>query len=350
MFAALLDAQAPPAEPHFLFEEQRFAVAALERLAPFLRRKQGSLTCLIAPEGAGKSHLTRDLQRSLLQQKLVRKTARLDAAELAAALLFAEEQRLNRELMVVLHQPQLLICENLQDLHRDPDAQAILANLCDHLLERGTQLIMTSRQFPGRFSLAHQRLVSRLHGGLIAKLVPLQVDSRLQVLTAWASWWELEIAPSVLQQLAEKTTLSLTAAQAALNDLRERKGSQKLQQRQRNLAHHLNLASDPIESPVPLILKAVAEEFSLSIEGLQSRSREQNLVIARQCVMYAARVLAGLPLEHIGTFLGSRLHTTVTRGCRQFETRLSRSPVLREHFRRIQQRLDEQQADWKHCG
>jgi chromosomal replication initiator protein len=302
-FSDLFDGKTPPARRHVSLPEQQFAIAALQRIAGHLGNRVGSLTAVIGPAGVGKTHLCHRLQRAVARQKILGPVVTCEALDLAAACLLAAEQQCPLAIRQALAGASIVICENLHEIARDADAQLVLVNLLDELTHAGQHVVVTSRQFPGRFSVATPRLVSRLHGGLLASISPLTEESAAQI--------------------------------------QERSGAARPPTKTRSKKQV------PARSPLDELLLTVAEEFGVTLEDLRSRSRENSIVLARQCAMYMAREVAKEPAELIGIALGNRLHATVTRGTRQFSTRLARSPALRNRLKLIRSRVE---ADRKNCG
>lgn len=308
-FSDLFDGKTPPARRHVSLPEQQFAIAALQRIARHSGCRVGSLTAVIGPADVGKTHLCQRLQRAVARQKILGPVVTCEALDLAAACLLAAEQQCPLAIRQTLAGVGVLICENLHDVARDADAQLVLVNLFDELTLAGTQVVITSRQFPGRFTVSTPRLVSRLHGGLLASIPTLTEDSAARI--------------------------------------QERSGGRARAGASRPPAKPRSRKQVPVRSPLDELLRTVAEEFGVTLEDLRSRSRENSIVLARQCAMYMAREVAKEPAERIGIALGNRLHATVTRGTRQFSTRLARSPALRNRLKLIRSRVE---ADRKNCG
>lgn len=308
-FSDLFDGKTPPARRHVSLPEQQFAIAALQRIAGHLGNRVGLLTAVIGPAGVGKTHLCQRLQRAVTRQKILGPVVTCEALDLAAACLLAAEQQCPLAIRQALAAASVVICENLHEIARDADAQLVLVNLFDELTHAGQHVVVTSRQFPGRFSVATPRLVSRLHGGLLASISPLTEDSAAKI--------------------------------------QERTGGHARTGTARPPAKARSKKQAPARSPLDELLQTVAEEFGVTLEDLRSRSRENSIVLARQCAMYMAREVAKEPAERIGIALGNRLHATVTRGTRQFSTRLARSPALRNRLKLIRSRVE---ADRKNCG
>ena len=81
---------------------------------------------------------------------------------------------------------------------------------------------------------------------------------------------------------------------------------------------------------VDSIIRKVCEGFGLSPEQLASRSRKQNLVVARNTIFYLARKHTELSLQDIGDKF-SRRHSTVLKGIASVERELRReSPLGRQ--------------------
>ena len=93
------------------------------------------------------------------------------------------------------------------------------------------------------------------------------------------------------------------------------------------------LAQYSLDDPfvdVDSIIRKVCEGFGLSPEQLASRSRKQNLVVARNTIFYLARKHTELSLQDIGDKF-SRRHSTVLKGIASVERELRReSPLGRQ--------------------
>lgn len=89
-------------------------------------------------------------------------------------------------------------------------------------------------------------------------------------------------------------------------------------------------AQDDPHMDVDSIIRKVCEGFGLSPEQLISRSRKQNLVVARITIFYLARRHTELSLQAIGDKF-SRRHSTVLKGIAAVERELRReSPLGRQ--------------------
>jgi chromosomal replication initiator protein len=83
------------------------------------------------------------------------------------------------------------------------------------------------------------------------------------------------------------------------------------------------------KNPMEFIQNTVCNELQISPVLLKSRSREQNIVFARQLTMYLARTTTDLSLETIGSHLGGRDHSTVLFACNKIEMLMSEKPAIK---------------------
>lgn len=70
------------------------------------------------------------------------------------------------------------------------------------------------------------------------------------------------------------------------------------------------------------IMEKVCNHFNVTTSAVNSRSRKQDIVIARQVSMYLAQKFTKMPASRIGKLVGGRDHSTVLHSCSQIEKRL----------------------------
>lgn len=89
------------------------------------------------------------------------------------------------------------------------------------------------------------------------------------------------------------------------------------------------------------IMRAVAEEYRVSVMDIVSARRTGKLVFPRHIAMLLARRLTHLSMPQIGRFMGNRDHTTILHGVRSIEQKLASDPALAEVVARIELSLVE---------
>jgi chromosomal replication initiation ATPase DnaA len=93
-----------------------------------------------------------------------------------------------------------------------------------------------------------------------------------------------------------------------------------------------------IEERLAKVSGHVAREFRLTLEELQSRSREQRITFARQLAMFMAREITSAPFGLIGQHF-NRDHSTAVHAHRLIEQRLAHEPRFRLLIEKLERQI-----------
>lgn len=324
-------------ESFHLFPEAHFAWAAATRWAERQRgwQQRGQLTCLVGGEGSGKSLLCRHALREAVRRHPKWKFALQSAADWLHDLAIAHETGRIPEYCEACGKLAIVVCEDLDRAVTDADATECWTVWLDELLSRGVNVLVTVSSPPSQCDGFAPRIVSRLHGGLCARIAPLERDSRRAFVRGAADQRQLPLADDAVAWLADQppgTPRSLGQAVEKLSQQREI----DLPSVQRLFAARTHSAPQP---RLLVIAHEVAGEFGVSVTDLRSQSRQLALRVPRQCAMFLAHDLARCPMEEIGRFFGRRAHTSVSHSCKRLQELLPGSPTLQEQVRRLRQRV-----------
>jgi chromosomal replication initiator protein len=88
------------------------------------------------------------------------------------------------------------------------------------------------------------------------------------------------------------------------------------------------------------IQQAVAKEWTVTIEGLRSKTRTKNLTVPRQVAMHLMRDLLGMQLVEIGAAFGGRDHSTVIHSLERVAAMMNEDPSFAQRVARIQVALE----------
>ena len=182
------------------------------------------------------------------------------------------------------------------------------------LYESGKQIVITSDRSPKHLSTLEDRLRSRFEWGLLTDVQPPDVETRLAILHRNVEMARLNVPEDVLGFIATLVSDNIRELEGALTrvsalaKLTDETIDLAMAERvlQDLLPGHEAKAIDP-----PMILRATAEAYGLSVAELVGPSRKQPLAQCRQVAMYLCRELTSLSLPRIGEVFGGRDHTTV---------------------------------------
>jgi chromosomal replication initiator protein len=347
--------------------ENRSALLAVQDVAATFcagRPCRRSPLFLHGPAGTGKTHLVHALVEEITRRCPDRVVALLSARELdgptgggsrsedagsgterhgaatnhAPSLIRNPPSSTLNEPLEAARQSDLVVVEDLQYL--PARAAEPVVQLLDHVHARQRQVVVTALAGPQQ--LAHRgvrfpaRLTSRLAGGLVVGLEPLQAPSRLALLQDKAQRRQLAVSPDVLVWLAENVSAGGRELEGALARL---EALARLQPRPLDVAGVAGHFREQVEASrvtVEHIARRVSGYFRVEARQLQSRRRARSVVVPRQVGMYLARRLTALSLDQIGAYFGGRDHSTVLHACRKVEQALENDPLLSGAVRQLQ--------------
>lgn len=96
-------------------------------------------------------------------------------------------------------------------------------------------------------------------------------------------------------------------------------------------------------NPLEFIQTIICHHLALSPNSLKSKTRKQEIVFARQLIMYFARKYTNYSLSKIGEFIGGKDHATVLHAYNKIE-KLSKKKEERELLRLLTEKLNLQYA------
>jgi chromosomal replication initiator protein len=326
----------PLAERLLAVPENRVACAAVAQVLEGLATGHGAFPAtnpLVAygPAGSGKSLLvskfSADATRMLPQIVI----SSVPASEWTSAAHPGTDE--SGQFLDTVRQTDVLVVEDLQYLSRR--AVCLFSLLLDECLERSCQVLITANAGPARLDLP-ARILSRLAGGLVVRLEPLQAPSRLQILLDLAQRRQLAVTREVLHWLAEHLKGGGRELEGAISRLVT---LAKLRLRPLDVAtvaHHFRPDLEHRQLTMDRILREVGEYFKVPVRQLQSSGRTQNVLWPRQVAMYLARRFTKLSLSEIGDHCGGRDHSTVLHACRKVEKAVLGDNVLAGALRQME--------------
>lgn len=333
-------ATSPTDEPFVTLTENRFAVAAAERLGEAAAGGPPRLLFLYGPAGNGKSHLVRRFLANESRRPEPPQIAHLTAAQLVAELDEAHQAGVVHELRERYLGLDLFVCEDLAAIERKPETARLLLAILDETLAAGGRVLLTCSKAPGELDAVSPRLIDRFHGGVCAGIAPPGPESRAELLSSFTAARNLTIPDDVLPLLAEKLAVSPRELKAAAAQLDALAHAERLRVVTRGLAERfLDEAVSPPPPDLSEIAKAVARQFDVPLSDLRAGGRTAATALPRQIAMSLARELTGQPLERIAGFFGRQNHGTVIHARKKLAAKLEDDPSLRRHLAQIRTRL-----------
>ncbi|MDG2384664.1 MAG: chromosomal replication initiator protein DnaA [Pirellulaceae bacterium] len=207
----------------------------------------------------------------------------------------------------------VLIIDDLQFFGGKQATINELLHTMDALSRDSRQLVLAADRSPIKLRNLGPELTARIAGGLVCSVEPLDVATRIQVLSQLAHRRKTKVSGEVIEHIAERVCGDARQLTGAINRLWVT--SQALGQ-----PISIKLADRVIEELFPEaysvvrlddIQRVVCNEFDIDPEMLKSDSRSRHVSHPRMLAMWLARKHTRAALTEISEFFGRRSHSTV---------------------------------------
>ena len=326
-----MTASRPPAGNQFISSpiELGSNQLALHALRDLSRLPSGGLLYLHGPTGVGKTLLIKHVLRTELGEsdrestvvttgdEFAAEYARLTAAGDAGG--FADRYR----------QLDWLIVEDVQGLKGRKESQQQLTFSIDEILAHSGRVIMTATRLPGEIPGLSARLRNRCRGGMTAELSLPTVRERSCLVDAFCQQCQLPIGPKGVRQIVQCSGATPRDLLASVFRIEARASLERsVQFDSEFLSRCFDDSIPAVEPAIKRIAVVVARHFDVAVADLRSPRRTRELVLARQCAMYLARLLTSRKLHEIARYFRRDNHSAVSHACQRIEDLLLRHPGL----------------------
>ena len=298
---------------------------------------------LYGSSGVGKTHLLRAICHRVFSTKRLR-VLYLPSQEFLCRFVDSITTSRGSLLRQTLQQGDLLILDDFQFFAGRSRTQEELFQIINSFLDRGKQVIISSRNSPRDCIGVHPRLSSRFQAGLVAKLEMPTPDLRVAILRSKARAKRIELSKEVAEHIEKVTPGGIRELEGALiRSLHEASDSPEGLTLEKV---RIILEADPESSSrsgavtVPQILKAVQEYYRLKPRDLISRSKVRSLVLPRQVAMFLSRELTEHSLNEIAGHFSAKNHTTVIYAQGRILKLLETSNELRVDLQLLRERIE----------
>jgi len=241
----------------------------------------------------------------------------------------------------------LLVIDDAQFLNGKQIQQEFCHTL-NALIDAGKQVIVAADRNPADLESLDERIQSRLAGGLVVEIGPLDEALRQKVLEARIQAARVRlpgfsIAPDVVAHVARLVTANGRDLEGAVNRLlayATLSGGPLDMEAAEQAIRDLIRTHEPKKVKIEDIQRLVANHYNVSRADILSSRRTATVVRPRQIAMYLAKQLTLRSLPEIGRRFGGRDHTTVLHAVRKIDGLVARDTSLAgeiEHLKRMLQ-------------
>ena len=327
--------------PKFTFDNfvvgscNELACAAAQAVAQDPARRYNPLY-LYGGVGMGKTHLMHAIGRSLIGRgtmRIIYTTSERFTNEVVSGIKHGRMA----ELRARYRTADVLLVDDIQTLANKTSTQEEFFHTFNELHDAQKQIILSSDCPPKEIDGLVDRLRSRFEWGLMADILPPDLETRMAILFKKAENEGVTLPSDVCAFVADKTKSNVRELEGALTKLIAYSTLMKMpitSTMARQVLRHLSEKQER-RITIEAVQKAVAERFQIKPMQLKEKSNRKEVVGPRQVAMYLVKELTHASLPEIGRAFGGKHHTTVIHSIARIEQQKGRDPELNKMINNI---------------
>jgi len=241
----------------------------------------------------------------------------------------------------------IFIIDDIQFVNGKEAMQEEFFHTFNALIEKGSQIVISSDRPPSDLDKIQERIRSRMSGGLVIDIQPPDLNLRIKILKS--KFEEIKtnfkenynLNDEIFKFLATEVTSNVREMIGALNRVL---AFSKINTKSPNIYECKRILKDFINSNVKsvnveFIQNLVASHFNLNIHELLSPRRSRSLARPRQIAMYLAKQYTTNSLPDIGRKFANRDHTTVIHAVKKIDELIKKDNEIRQNVIEIKKKL-----------
>ena len=241
----------------------------------------------------------------------------------------------------------IFIIDDIQFIRGKEATQEEFFHTFNSLIEKGSQIVISSDRPPSNLDRVQERIKSRLTGGLVIDIQPPDLKLRVKILKSKIAEVEknfnekYDLSNEVLNFLASETSASIREMIGGLNGIL---AFSKVNSRTPSVYECKRILKDFIScnnksTNIETIQNIVAAYFNLNMQEMLSPRRSRSLARPRQIAMYLSKQYTTNSLPDIGRKFSNRDHTTVIHAVKKIEELMKKDTEIKQNVMEIKKRL-----------
>lgn len=234
----------------------------------------------------------------------------------------------------------VLIIDDIQEI-TTANTQMAFFQIFNQLQHNNRQIIITCDRPPVLFEGIQERMLTRFKWGMVAEMEKPDTKLRRDILLSKVRRDGLNIPREVLQYIAQNVESSVRELEGIINSIMAYSVVDNcdidLQLTERVVARAVNLEKKQLT--LDDINAAVCKHYGVKLKDLQSKSRKQAIVQARQTAMFLCHKYTDVTYTQIGRDFGKRDHSTVLHACNQVARRMGVDKEFRKNMEELESML-----------
>lgn len=287
--------------------------------------------------GLGKTHLLHAVGNQIAMQNPQLRVRYISAERFTVDLI----ESIKRDKMAAFRERyrplDVLLVDDIQFIAGKERTQEEFFYTFNSLYEYHKQIVVSSDRYPRDMKNIEERLRSRFESGLIADIMPPDLETKMAILYKKADFHEKDIPQDVAMFLANNIKSNIRELEGILLRVIAYASFTRRQ-------IDLDLAKEVLKDftvdkkrnfTIPNIQKTVAQFYNIKVSDLKSKKRSRDISVPRQIAMYICREYTQASLPEIGKQFGGKDHTTVIFSHRKISKMIKENNGLIEPIQQI---------------
>jgi len=287
--------------------------------------------------GLGKTHLLQAIGNAIKDEK---RTLYATCEKFATEFVQALQNGTINHFKEKYRNIDLLLIDDIQFLVGKEGTKEEFFHTFNALYQENKQIVISSDRPPKALSALEDRLVSRFEGGMIADILPPDLETRIAILNQKKKEKNYEVSDEIIEFIAQRVQQNVRELEGALTRLVAMCQLSGEPPTLEKASQIITNSGTPARTRLTFkkIIEEVGRFYGLSFEDILAPKRDKSLAHPRQIVMYLLRHELNLSFPKIGREL-KRDHTTVIHGCERIEKEIIQNQGLKQEILLLKSRL-----------
>jgi chromosomal replication initiator protein len=243
--------------------------------------------------------------------------------------------------------PDLFIIDDIQFVIGKEAMQEEFFHTFNALIDRGSQIVISSDRAPIKLTKIQERIKSRFSGGLVVDIQQSDFDLRLSILKSKVNEIKksfsdiIEPDENLLNFIAFEMKINIRETIGALNRIIS---FSRIYNKSPSVSESKIILKDLVNNlqnyvTIENIIKTVCDYFKISVSEMLSQRRSRYLVRPRQIAMYLTKNLTSKSLPDIGREFAGRDHTTVIHSVKTIDKLKGRDEEMSKAIEKLKNKI-----------
>ncbi len=244
----------------------------------------------------------------------------------------------------------VFIIDDIQFISGKESLQEEFFHTFNSLMDKGSQIIISSDRAPMKLDKVQDRIKSRLSGGLVVDIEGPDLELKSKIIKKKIEEIEnqfkenINLSDDVINFIASETKTNIRELIGVLNRII---AFSRVHNKTLNIAECKNILKDVFNQirviTVDKIQNVVSNYFNIQLSDMLSQRRSRPLARPRQIAMYLAKKMTSRSLPEIGRRFANRDHTTVIHAVKTISRLSEQDDEMKKNITQIKSLLLEQQ-------